>query len=54
MYQKPFVGKASDYSKKRNWLSLPENPDKAVDLFYLYPSSCENARLRAKTWFETK
>ena len=42
MYQKPFVGKASDYSKKRNWLSLPENPDKAVDLFFLYPSSCED------------
>ena len=42
MYQKPLVGTASDYSKKRNWLSLPKTPDKEVDLLYLYPSSCED------------
>ena len=40
MYQKPFVGTPTDYSKKRNWLSLPNNKDKAADLVYLYPSSC--------------
>ena len=39
---KSFVGTASDYSRKENWLSLPENPDKAVDLIYLYPSSCHD------------
>ncbi len=42
MYQKPFAGTASNYSRKRNWLSLPETPDKAVDVFYLYPSSCDD------------
>ena len=42
MYQKPFAGTASDYSKKRNWLSLPKTNDKAADLVYLYPSSCED------------
>lgn len=40
MYKKPFVGTPTDYSKKRNWLSLPNNKDKAVDLIFLYPSSC--------------
>ena len=42
MYTKPFVGTASDYAKKKNWLSLPKTPDKPVDLLYLYPSSCED------------
>ena len=40
MYQKPFAGTPTDYSKKRNWLSLPNHKDKAADLIYLYPSSC--------------
>ena len=30
---------ASDYSVAEHWLSLPTNPDKAVDVFYLYPSA---------------
>ena len=42
MYKKPFAGTPSDYSKKRNWLSLPKTNDKAADLVYLYPSSCED------------
>ena len=42
MDQKPLVGTASDYSQKRNWLSQRETADKAVDLVYLYPSSCED------------
>ena len=37
---KPVVGTPTDYSNDRNWLSKPKNPDKAVDLLYLYPSSC--------------
>ena len=41
-YQKPLIGTATDYSKKMNWLSLPKNPDKPVDLVFLYPSSCED------------
>ena len=42
MYQKPLAGTATDYSKKRNWLSLPKDPEKPVDLLFLYPSSCED------------
>nr|MBQ1579381.1 DUF3089 domain-containing protein [Oscillospiraceae bacterium] len=42
MYTKPFVGTASDYAKKKNWLSRPQTPDKPADLLYLYPSSCED------------
>ena len=30
---------ATDYSKSENWLSLPTAVDKAVDVFYLYPTS---------------
>ena len=37
---KPLIGIATDYSKPENWLSKPENPDKRVDLIFLYPSSC--------------
>ena len=37
---KPFVGTPTDYSKRVCWLALPENPDKPVDLVFLYPSSC--------------
>ena len=37
---KPFVGTPTDYSKSEHWLVRPENPDKPVDLVFLYPSSC--------------
>lgn len=37
---KPFIGTPTDYSNKKNWLKIPENPDKSVDLIFLYPSSC--------------
>jgi hypothetical protein len=30
---------ASDYAIAEHWLALPTNPDKAVDIFYLYPSA---------------
>ena len=42
MYSKPLIGNAPDYSRKENWLSLPEKADKPVDLIYLYPSSCND------------
>ena len=42
MFKKPLTGIPSDYSNDENWLSLPENPDKAVDLIYLYPTSCHD------------
>lgn len=42
MFMKPLVGTAPDYSKRENWLYLPDAADKAVDLIYLYPSSCED------------
>ena len=29
----------TDYSIAGHWLSLPNSPDKAVDVFYLYPTS---------------
>lgn len=29
----------SDYSKKSNWMLLPKQNDKPVDVFYLYPTS---------------
>jgi hypothetical protein len=31
--------KATDYSKPEHWLSLPAVTDKAVDVFYLYPTA---------------
>ena len=37
---KPFTGTPTDYSQKAHWLTQPENPDKPVDLVFLYPSSC--------------
>lgn len=40
MFEKPFVGVPTDYSVKEHWLALPEDPDKPVDLLFLYPSSC--------------
>ena len=30
----------TDYSKKENWLRIPEDNKKDVDVIYLYPSSC--------------
>lgn len=27
-----------DYAKSENWLALPPSPDKAVDVFYVYPT----------------
>ena len=42
MYQKPIIGTASDYSKKEYWLVRTDNPDKAVDMIFLYPSSCND------------
>jgi hypothetical protein len=30
---------ATDYSKPEHWLSVPAAADKAVDVFYLYPTS---------------
>ena len=41
---KPFIGIPTDYSLKKNWLAQPENPDKPVDLIFLYPSSCQDLR----------
>ena len=41
---RPFTGTPTDYSLKKHWLSQPENPDKPVDLIYLYPSSCQDIR----------
>ena len=42
MFKKAFKGTAPDYSESKNWLELPENPDKKADLIYLYPSSCND------------
>jgi hypothetical protein len=41
---KPFTGTAPDYSKKELWLARPDQPDKDVDLIYLYPSSCRDKK----------
>ena len=41
---RPFTGTPTDYKLKKHWLSQPENPDKPVDLIYLYPSSCQDIR----------
>ena len=41
---RPFEGTPADYSKKENWLVQPDNPDKSVDLVYLYPSSCRDSK----------
>ena len=42
MFERPFIGTAPDYSEGEKWLALPENTDKAVDLIFLYPSSCND------------
>ena len=41
---KPFKGVPTDYSQKKNWLALPDRPDKTADLVYLYPSACFDFR----------
>ena len=41
---KPFTGTPTDYSLKKHWLARPEKPKKAVDLIFLYPSSCLDSR----------
>ena len=41
---KPFTGIPTDYSGKEHWLTCPENPDKPVDLVFLYPSSCRDPK----------
>ncbi len=38
VYDEPLVGTPTDYSKKDNWLMLPENPTKEVDTFFVYPT----------------
>lgn len=37
---KPFKGSPTDYSQKKYWLALPEDPGKDTDLIFFYPSSC--------------
>ena len=39
---KPFVGTPTDYFDQERWLACPDDPNKPVDLLFLYPSSCEN------------
>ena len=34
---------ATDYSDRARWLALPASPEKAVDVFYLYPTSWSKA-----------
>lgn len=41
-----------DYSKKQNWLSLPQ-PTKNVDTFFLYPSSYVSPKDKIKREFDT-
>lgn len=38
-YDVPLIGTAKDYSQQENWMLLEKNPDKKVDVFYLYPTS---------------
>lgn len=35
----PLAGTPSDYSDPDNWASLPQNPDKEADTFYIYPTA---------------
>ena len=35
---KDLVGVPTDYSDENNWVHLPENTDKAVDTFFIYPT----------------
>ena len=36
-------GTPTDYSDRNNWVSLPENPDREADTFFVYPSVYFNA-----------
>ncbi len=40
----PFKGLPADYSRKEFWLAQPDDPEKAADLVFLYPSSCMDRR----------
>ncbi|MDO4538955.1 MAG: DUF3089 domain-containing protein [Coriobacteriales bacterium] len=44
MFERAFVGEATDYSDGKHWLAQPQNPDKPVDVIFLYPSSCMDFR----------
>ena len=44
MMKKPFIGNAPDYSERKHWLARPDNPEKPVDLIFLYPSSCNDSK----------
>ena len=44
MDMRPFTGTPTDYSKKEHWLAKPAKPNKAVDLVFLYPSSCRDKK----------
>ena len=44
MIKKPFVGTAPDYSESKHWLARSEEPEKPVDLIFLYPSSCNDPK----------
>ncbi len=37
--EKSHTADVTDYAKHEHWLSLPDNPAKAVDIFYLYPTA---------------
>jgi hypothetical protein len=37
--QDPIIEDVTDYSKPEHWLVTPSNHDKAVDVFYLYPTA---------------
>ena len=41
------VGVPTDYSNENNWAHLPENTDKAVDTFFIYPTVYINPELDA-------
>ena len=41
---RPFTGTPTDYSLDDNWLAKPDHPDQAVDLLFLYPSSCMDGK----------
>ena len=40
----PFTGTPTDYSRKESWLAQPDDPERAADLVFLYPSSCMDRR----------
>jgi hypothetical protein len=44
VYAQSSVSTTIDYSRSTCWLSLPSKPDKAVDIFYIYPTSWQRAQ----------